>query len=206
MSTYTSTSAFGALSPGAPAPGAAPATPSEPGVLLILKSGARVFVPRPPLAKEDWSADVLAWLWHEVAYEPKIGQRFLRRDEVAFAEVTTSAEADKAATDARKAAEEAKAAAAKATEAADDANAAADEVLGAEVVGEGDVSDWTDEQIRDAIDSLETKNKNRVYGEGESVITVTGDILRLRGILAARAASPQAPIPGPGFVPPGTAN
>lgn len=211
MSNYTGRSVFDSLSPvpPSPAPTGAPATPSEPGVLLVLKSGARVFVPRPKEATDDWEfrfIEILDERRIPVAGETFMNKRFLRINEVAYAEVTTAAQADKAPDDVKAAVAEAVAAAAKAVDAAEEANAAADEVLG---IGSGDVSDWTEEQIRDAIDSLMAKNTNKIYGDGEDHGTVFSEILRLQAILTERRArpgpAPQATEFGT-IVPPGTAN
>lgn len=206
MSAYTGRSVFDSLSPSSPAPTGAPATPSEPGVLLVLRSGARVFVPRPPGAAADWSAAVLSWLWSEIAVEPKIGDRFLRRAEVAYAEVTTEEKAEKAPAAVEAAVAQAVAAAATAKVAAEDANAAADEVL--EAVPDGDVSDWTDEQVLDSIAALRHKIDNKVLAPGETQQALTDamlEVVRLEGVMAQRRAAQSTTAFGT-VVPPGTAN
>lgn len=185
---YTGKSAFESLSPASPAPSGAPATPSEPGVLLVLKSGARIFVPRPTGGISAWEDHFIGWLEGNDA-TPLLVKRYLDRREVAYAEITTEAKAEKAPAGVAAAVAEAVAAAAKATVAAEDANAAADEVLGSV---DGDVSDWTDEQIRDTIGSLRHKVDNKVIGPDETAQALTDamlEVVRLEGVLGARRAT-----------------
>lgn len=190
--------------PGAPPPISPAVSPVEPGVLVTLASGRQVFVPRP----KGTEVHFLRWL-EDVRPRPQEGASslicdadekafaYLRKERVDFAVVTTRQEAEKPVADAVAAAAQAQAAAAVASVAAASANEAADDVASA--VDDGDLHDWTDQQVRDALESLNHKVKSNTFAEGEDRMETTQEIIRLSAILQRRQA--QAPAaPQPAFV------
>lgn len=199
--------------PGAPPPISPAVSPAEPGVLVTLASGRQVFVPRP----KGTEVHFLRWL-EDMRPRPQEGASslicdadekafaYLRKERVDFAVVTTRQEAEKPVADAVAAAAQAQAAAAVASVAAASANEAADDVASA-VEQDGDVADWTDQQIRDTLESLNHKVATNFFAEGEDRMDTTQEIIRLSAVLQRRreraggAPQPAAPAtPQPAFV------